>query len=88
MGICLEKSHLVSLATAFGCKVGDFPTKYLGLPLCLGMPKKSLWDPLVERVERRLSSWKSRYPSLGGRLSVLLSLRLFWQAFLFTFYPV
>ena len=51
VGICLEKSHLESLATTFGCKVGEFPTKYLGLPLCLGMPNKLLWDPVVERIE-------------------------------------
>eukprot|EP00268_Persea_americana_P000319 TRINITY_DN10118_c1_g1_i6.p1 TRINITY_DN10118_c1_g1~~TRINITY_DN10118_c1_g1_i6.p1 ORF type:complete len:139 (-),score=26.71 TRINITY_DN10118_c1_g1_i6:302-718(-) len=48
VGIRLEKSHLDSLAAAFGCNVGEFPVKYLGLLLCLIMPKKSLWDPVVE----------------------------------------
>lgn len=33
------------MAKAFGCKVGKFPTKYMGLPLCLDLLKKSLRDP-------------------------------------------
>lgn len=34
----------------FGCKVEKLPTKYLGLPLCLGVQKKSLWDSVVEWI--------------------------------------
>ena len=70
VGIHLEHL-LVSLAMKFGCKVGKLPTKYLGLPLCSGLPKKSLWDPVMEQIEIRWSSWKSRYLSLGGRLTLI-----------------
>ena len=57
-GIQTEESHVAFLAHVFGCKVGKLPAKYLGLPLCLGLPKKHLWDPVVERIEKKLSSWK------------------------------
>lgn len=31
---------LDSMAEVFGCKVGMLPTKYLGLPLRMGIPKR------------------------------------------------
>lgn len=37
------------LADAIGCKVGKFPSKYLGLPLSLENLQRSLWNPVVER---------------------------------------
>eukprot|EP00268_Persea_americana_P028829 TRINITY_DN27957_c0_g1_i1.p1 TRINITY_DN27957_c0_g1~~TRINITY_DN27957_c0_g1_i1.p1 ORF type:complete len:198 (+),score=28.97 TRINITY_DN27957_c0_g1_i1:182-775(+) len=58
IGIRLEDNHVNFLANTFGRKVGRFPSKHLGLPLCLGLPKKSLWVPVVERLDKRLSSWK------------------------------
>lgn len=42
VGVHLEQSQLASLAKKFGCEIGKLPTKYLGLPLCLGLPEKSL----------------------------------------------
>lgn len=35
-------------AGIMGCKVGALPISYLGLPLCVGQVKKSLWNPVVE----------------------------------------
>lgn len=70
-GIRMEGNYVKNLADAFGCRVGRLPTTYSGLPLCLGLPKKSLWDPVVERLDKKLSSWKGRYSSLGGRLTLL-----------------
>ena len=46
-------------AKILGCKVGSFPVTYLGLPLCKGQANKEVWNPLVERVERKLSTWKA-----------------------------
>lgn len=34
---------------------------------------KALWDPIVEKFEKRLSVWKSSKLSLGGRI-VLINL--------------
>ncbi|KAK1287264.1 hypothetical protein QJS10_CPB19g00586 [Acorus calamus] len=49
-----------------GCSVVTLPTKLLGLPLVKGRLKKANWDPLVERVEKRLAGWKGRLLSWGG----------------------
>eukprot|EP00268_Persea_americana_P041230 TRINITY_DN41041_c4_g1_i1.p1 TRINITY_DN41041_c4_g1~~TRINITY_DN41041_c4_g1_i1.p1 ORF type:complete len:107 (+),score=11.85 TRINITY_DN41041_c4_g1_i1:237-557(+) len=69
--IHLTESHVASLATTFWLKAGKLPSKYLGLPLCLGLPKKILWEPVVERIEKRLDSWKGRYLSMGGRITLI-----------------
>ena len=62
-----------SFAKIFGCKAEELPSKYMGLPLCLGIPKKSLWDSVVERVENKLSSWKCKYLSMGAHITLIKS---------------
>ena len=73
MGVRVENSYVAFLADVFGCKIGVLPCKYLGLSLCLGVPKKHLWELVVERIEKKLSSWKGRYLSMGGRLTLIKS---------------
>ncbi|XP_077232692.1 uncharacterized protein LOC143870071 [Tasmannia lanceolata] len=57
----------MDLAKILGCKLDHLPSSYLGLPLGFGRPNKSLWDPIVERIEKRLESWKQNLVSRGGR---------------------
>ena len=56
--INLDKSKLVPvgvvpnvemLVDVLGCKRGSLPMKYLGLPL------GAKWNPIIEKVERRLA---------------------------------
>lgn len=68
IGIHLEDNNNQLLANAFGCRVGQFPEKYLGIP------NKILWDPVTERLEKRLSSWKGKYLSLGDRVTLIKSI--------------
>lgn len=68
------KHHLLHrLADIMGCNVGSFPTSYLGLLLSIGSVSKSLWNPVVERVEQKLASWKARYLSVGGRITLIMA---------------
>ncbi|XP_077251856.1 uncharacterized protein LOC143891093 [Tasmannia lanceolata] len=57
-----------SFARMLGCKLDSLPSKYLGLPLGVGRPRKHLWDPVVERIDKRLDTWKRNLISKGGRL--------------------
>ena len=41
------------------------------MPLCLGPVSKSLWNSVVERVERKLFAWKASYLSMGGRVTLI-----------------
>ena len=48
------------LAMELGCEVGDWPIKYLGLPLG-GNPRKEFWELLFSKVAKRLDGWKKTY---------------------------
>lgn len=69
-------SNLLELAAMLGCEMEEFLITYLGLPLGARYKVKSIWDPLIpfiERVERRLSSWKGKYLSKGGKFTLVQS---------------
>lgn len=42
-----------ALPDILGCKVGSFPPTFLGLPLCNGHTLKTIWNPVIEKVERK-----------------------------------
>ena len=67
-----EVGNIGALATILRCRVGSLPMKYLGMPL--GTPyKTSLWNLILERMEKKLSGWKCLFLSKGGRLTLLKS---------------
>ena len=61
-----EVGNIDALAAILRCRVGSLPMKYLGMPL--GTPYKTtfVWNPILERMEKKLSSWKRLYLSKGG----------------------
>ena len=80
--INLDKSEIIpmgtvdnveELASELGCKVGSFPTPYLGLPLSAKHKALEVWDSIEERFRKRLASWKIQYISKGGRATLIRS---------------
>ena len=68
-----EVNNMQALAEILGCRVGALPMTYLGMPL--GAPHKSpsIWNPILEKFERKLAGWKKLYLSKDGRLTLLKS---------------
>ena len=68
-----EVNNVQALVEILGCRVGALPMTYLGMPL--GAPHKSpsIWNPILEKFERKLAGWKKLYLSKGGRLTLLKS---------------
>ena len=66
--------EIVEMAMELGCKVGQLPSAYLGLPL--GAPNKasSVWDGVEERMRWKLALWKRQYISKGGRITLIKSM--------------
>ena len=62
--INLGKSELVPvgmvhnldlLLNVLGCKQGTLPMKYLSLPLGVKCKDKTIWNQILEKIERRLA---------------------------------
>ena len=60
-------------AEILGCRVGELPMSYLGMPLGASHNSPSIWNPILEKFERKLAGWKKLYLSKGGRLMLLKS---------------
>ena len=53
--------------------MGSLPMKYLGMLLGTSFKTASIWNPILEKMEKKLSGWKHLYLSKGGRLMLLKS---------------
>jgi hypothetical protein len=60
-------------ASLFGCGQGQFPMRYLGIPIHYRRLTLAEWKIVEERLQKRLSSWKGKLLSLGGRLVLINS---------------
>jgi hypothetical protein len=68
-----EVDDVESLAHILRCRIGSLPMTYLGLPLGASFKSFSIWNGVIEKVERRLASWKKLYLSKGGRVTLIHS---------------
>ncbi|KAG9442593.1 hypothetical protein H6P81_018447 [Aristolochia fimbriata] len=67
----MDSGVLQHFAFTVGCSVGALPSTYLGLPLFHSRISKSLWCPVIEKVQKRLSIWKDKMLSKVGRLILI-----------------
>ena len=69
----------------FGCALGSYPIKYLGIPMHFRRLSNKDWKVVEERFEKKLSGWKGKLLTVGGRVvlinSVLSSLSMFMMFF-------
>jgi hypothetical protein len=49
----------------FGCKVGTYPFRYLGLSMHYRKLNNKDWKGVEERIAKTLSSWKGKMLSMG-----------------------
>ena len=79
------KDHEEFYSQLFGCVIGKYPFRYLGLPMNTRKLNNKDWKVIEERIEKRLSGWKGKMLSVGGRMvlinSVLSSLPMFMMSF-------
>ena len=73
VGVNVPASWLTEASSVLRYGLGSFPFVYLDLPMG-GDPRcLSFWEPLINRINYRLSGWKSKHLSFGGRLVLLKS---------------
>lgn len=73
IGIGITDNHRNQIAKVLGSRTKDFPFNYLGLPLRSGRLKQQDWVQLIERIAKKLSSWKGKLLSIAGRATLLNS---------------
>lgn len=66
-----QVANLEELADILSCKTGSLPTTYLGLPLGASFKSSGIGNGVIEKMEKRLASWKMQYLSKGGRLTLI-----------------
>jgi hypothetical protein len=65
--------NIQKLAAMLDCRIFALPMNYLGLPLGARYKSKALWDPVLEKIGRKLAGWKKLYLSKGARLTLIKS---------------
>jgi len=65
--------NVVELADIADCETSSLPLKYLGMALRASFKAKSIWDGIVEKMERRLASLKMMYLSKGSKVTLIKS---------------
>ena len=72
-------------ADVLNCKRMSLPFTYLGIEVGASPKKSATWSKVIEKIQRRLTPWKLKNLSFGGRLcllnSVLSSIPLFYLSF-------
>ena len=80
LNVTVQKSEMVPiwevddvhfLVEILGCRVGTLPMTYLGMPLGASPNSPSIWNPILEKIKRKLAEWKKLYLSKEGKLTLL-----------------
>ncbi|GKA75313.1 RNA-directed DNA polymerase, eukaryota, reverse transcriptase zinc-binding domain protein [Tanacetum coccineum] len=73
IGIAVDSSVVHEAANKIGCMATKLPFPYLGINIGDRMSRIKAWDNVIEKVLCRLSKWKMKSLSIGGRLTLLKS---------------
>ena len=76
------------LLNVLGCKHVTLPMKYLGLRLGAKFKNKTIWNPILEKMERRLAKWKRLYLSKGGRVTLIKSTLSNFPTYFLSLFPI
>ncbi|GJY47483.1 RNA-directed DNA polymerase, eukaryota, reverse transcriptase zinc-binding domain protein [Tanacetum coccineum] len=73
LGISVEPDTVEKAAKKIGCTVLKLPFNYLGSKVGDLMSRSMSWNEVLEKMVTRLSRWKQKTISIGGRLTLLKS---------------
>jgi len=73
VGISVDSYALSTYAKTLNCNTMRLAFKYLGVEVGGNPRKKQFWEPVIKKIESKLSSWKGRFSSMAGRICLLKS---------------
>ena len=80
--------NLEDLMLVLGCKTASLPMKYLGLPLGAHFKDSTIWNPIIEKMERKLAGWKRLYLSKGGKVILIKSTLSNLPTYFLSLFPI
>ena len=80
--------NILLLVDVLGYMQGSLPMKYLGLPLGAHFKDRSIWNPILEKVERKLAGWKRYYLSKGVRDTLIKSSLSSLPTYFLSLFPI
>nr|GEX01492.1 RNA-directed DNA polymerase, eukaryota [Tanacetum cinerariifolium] len=73
MGVFVDSDKVKCVASKVECLILKTLFSYLGSKVGGSMSRVHTWNKMVDRVKNRLSKWKMKMLSIGGRLTLLKS---------------
>jgi hypothetical protein len=83
-----EVHNLSAMAKLLYCRIGSLSLQYLGMPLGASYKALEIWNPIIEKIERRLAGWQKMYLSKGGRLTLLKSTLSSLPTYYLSLFPI
>ena len=62
--------------------------EYLGLPLGAKFKDRSIWNPIIEKVERKRAGWKWLYLSKGDKVTLIKSTLSNLSSYFLSLFPI
>ncbi|GJQ94656.1 RNA-directed DNA polymerase, eukaryota [Tanacetum coccineum] len=73
LGVGVSRLDIETETTSIGCSIMDNQFCYLGVMVGSNMSRHKAWVNVVLKLRSRLSKWKAKTLSIGGRLTLLKS---------------
>ncbi|GJR14453.1 reverse transcriptase domain, reverse transcriptase zinc-binding domain protein [Tanacetum coccineum] len=73
-GISVANEDLTDVASSLGCTHDELPFIYLGLHVGKRMRFCDRWANIIDHFRSKLSAWKEKSLSIGGRLTLIKSI--------------
>ena len=83
-----EVTNMGELVALLCFSQSSLPMTYLGLPLGTKFKDKAIWNSILERMERRLTSWKQLYLSKGGKITLIKSTLSSLPTYFLSLFPI
>ena len=69
----MDATMIIEISSTLNYKHMKIPFVYLGMPIGGNPRLKQFWQPMIEKVNNRLSRWKGKLLSMVGRVYLIKS---------------
>ncbi|KAI5447832.1 hypothetical protein KIW84_015326 [Lathyrus oleraceus] len=85
-GVHVEDFILESASSFLACKLEKIPFTFLGIPIGGNHRRRLFWSMMLSKMKKRLSGWRGKQLSLGGKVTLLNSVINNLPIFLLSFF--